>query len=286
MVSTWQPIGPLKLRLNENFYRISLVLGTDAVPQTTETDTTGWWLDLGLKSPFVIFTTESETLSNDTVYFNFTQNMNVIQSKMIPTTPTTTTTTTVASTTTTTTSAGPSITATNVLNMDFMAMFKHPGSGLVPIVEGERAEALGSGNGDSKKYIIPLALRTEGKEKKTTAFQDSLPIDHLKNHILMMQNFAEAGAFQSKFIVFPHLNNQTETPPPTSTPTPKRRRINNYPRAQTSTIIPEVLLQNDQVPVGDDPNVDSKERRRMEKKLRRQQRKKAKANEAPPRRIR
>lgn len=268
---------------------------------------------MGIKSPFIEFTAEIESLSNDTALFNFTHHLNVIPSKQIVLTTSTSTTTT---TTTTTTTQAPT-TAHNVINfgnVDFWSMFKHPtvtspiryaSDEKVDIVEhGERAEPLVTEN---KKYIIPLALKTTSseKEKKSTVFQDtSLHIDDLKNHILMLQNFAQQDInFQSKFVVFPHLSNATsttmETPtpnpvsskpvPPQSVPpkpaTPKRQKNKfmnnkNQIRATTSTsttttttIIPEVILQNDQSP-GDDPNVDEKERRRLEKKQRRAERKK------------
>lgn len=299
-----------------SYYRIIFV-SCQAVLQTREDLESGyvggWWLSLGIKSPFVEFTTEIETLSNDTTYFNFTQHMNVIQSKQLQTvtsSSTTPLTTTIAPKTT------PAIPKRLTLNIggqtaDFLALFgHHPSLSVTPpthfttempdrnirIVETqERAEALQS---EPKKYIIPLALKTTSteKEKKSTVFQDtSLHIDDLKNHILMLQNFAQADkTFQSKFVVFPHLSNETttsstttETPVPPTT-TRKKIRINsrNLIRISTTTATPQVFLQNDQSSA-DDPQVESEEeRRKLEKKRRRKERKNLKRtqslNMAPP----
>lgn len=229
--------------------------------------------------------------------------MNVIQSKQLAITSTTTT----PSTTTTTVKTTPAIPKRLTLNIggqtaDFLALFgHHPSLSITPpthfttelpeqknirIIEThERAEALQS---EPKKYIIPLALKTTSseKEKKSTVFHDtSLHIDDLKNHILMLQNFAQADkTFQSKFVVFPHLSNETTTTTSTTTETPtttrKKVRINsrNLIRITTTAATPQVFLQNDQSSA-DDPEVENEEeRRKMEKKRRRKERKSLKRN--------
>uniref|UniRef100_A0A336M0D6 Protein Wnt n=1 Tax=Culicoides sonorensis TaxID=179676 RepID=A0A336M0D6_CULSO len=254
----------------------------------------GWWLSLGMMSPFVEFTTEIETLSNDTSYFNFTQHMNVIQSKQLAITSTT------ISPPTPTTPTVPKRLTVKIgeQTADFHQLFgHHPSLSVTPpthfitefpekpkinIVEThERAEALQS---EPKKYIIPLALKTTSseKEKKSTVFQDtSLHIDDLKNHILMLQNFAQADkSFQSKFVVFPHLNNETTTTStttevPTSTSTRKTIRINsrNMIRITTTAGTPEVLLQNDQSAQDSVETQSEEERRKLRKKRRRKERK-------------
>ncbi|XP_063709716.1 protein Wnt-5 [Culicoides brevitarsis] len=297
------------------FYVLGLIfVSCQAVLQTSEDLESGyvggWWLSLGIKSPFVEFTTEFETLSNDTTYFNFTQHMNVIQSKQMQTvtSPTTTpSTTTMAAKTTI-----PAVPKRLTLNIggqtaDFLALFgHHPSLSITPpthftteipdktirIVETqERAEALQS---EPKKYIIPLALKTTSteKEKKSTVFQDtSLHIDDLKNHILMLQNFAQADkTFQSKFVVFPHLSNETTTSTTTEAPTTpprttsaKKVRINsrNLVRISTTAAPPQVFLQNDQSSA-DDPEVESdEEKRKLEKRRRRKERKNLKRTQSP-----
>lgn len=239
----------------------------------------GWWLSLGIKSPFTEFTTEVETLSNDTTYFNFSHHLNVIQSKPLSTSTTTTTRMP------TTTSAIPKRLTINIggQTADFLALFGHhptliPTSSMKPIVgkhdkdvviteHHERAEALIS---EQKKYVIPLALKTTSneKEKKSTVYQDtSLHIDELKNHIMMLQNFAQSdNSFQSKFVVFPHLDKNATTSASSETPkitttestfTRKRVRINSA--RITSTMSPQVFLQNDQTPA-DDPEVGNKKK--------------------------
>lgn len=119
------------LKLFYSYYYRIIFVSCQAVLQTSEDLESGyvggWWLSLGIKSPFVEFTTEIETLSNDTTYFNFTQHMNVIQSKQLQTVTSPSTT---PSTTTFAAKTTPAIPKRLTLNIggqtaDFLALFGH-----------------------------------------------------------------------------------------------------------------------------------------------------------------
>lgn len=133
-----------------------------------------------------------------------------------------------------------------------------------------------------RKYIIPLALKNPTAEpRKSQIFQDSSTnIDDLKRHILMLQNLTKNDqSFQSKFVVFPNLQrNTTQTieatspkPPPTknsvflprintvrqtfrNTPVqqPQPDHDDDFHKLEKITIVPQVFLQNDQMPMNDD----------------------------------
>ncbi|XP_050086373.1 protein Wnt-5 [Anopheles aquasalis] len=130
-----------------------------------------------------------------------------------------------------------------------------------------------------RKYIIPLALKTSTNEKEKTSsvfHGSSTNIDDLKRHILMLQNLTQSDKnFQSKFVVFPSLQkNESKTSRPplipavavSSLPSDKQQatlspssiQMKEYwrkpigkptPMSQSPdkiTIIPQVLVQNDQ----------------------------------------
>uniref|UniRef100_A0A2M4CIM5 Protein Wnt n=1 Tax=Anopheles darlingi TaxID=43151 RepID=A0A2M4CIM5_ANODA len=126
-----------------------------------------------------------------------------------------------------------------------------------------------------RKYIIPLALKTSTNEKEKTSsvfHGSSTNIDDLKRHILMLQNLTQSDKnFQSKFVVFPSLqkNESTTSWPPLftsvafsdkqqATLSPPSFQMKEYWRKPVGkptpisqkpdkiTIIPQVLLQNDQ----------------------------------------
>lgn len=149
----------------------------------------------------------------------------------------------------------------------------------VTIIEIHNDEDYSDDKVDSeRKYIIPLALKNPTAEpRKSQLFQDSSTnIDDLKRHILMLQNLTKNDqSFQSKFVVFPSLQRNesvTQLPPPprslptkTSIPIPRintARQSLRYPAPSFSndnsnklekiTIIPQVFLQNDQMPMNDD----------------------------------
>ncbi|XP_035783163.1 protein Wnt-5-like isoform X1 [Anopheles albimanus] len=130
-----------------------------------------------------------------------------------------------------------------------------------------------------RKYIIPLALKTSTNEKEKTSsvfHGSSTNIDDLKRHILMLQNLTQSDKnFQSKFVVFPSLqkNESTTSRPPLlttvtvssiasnkqqTTLSPSSIQTKEYWRKPAGkptpisqsldkiTIIPQVLVQNDQ----------------------------------------
>lgn len=123
-----------------------------------------------------------------------------------------------------------------------------------------------------RKYIVPLALKNPTEEpKRSPLFQESTPnIEDLKKHILMLQNLTKNDKnFQSKFVVFPNLQkNQSQSSGSSNVETQKSRTALNTPiqmalqsknilrdsyepKPQTEkiTIIPQVILQNDQTPM-------------------------------------
>lgn len=121
-----------------------------------------------------------------------------------------------------------------------------------------------------RKYIVPLALKNPTEEpKRSPLFQESTPnIEDLKKHILMLQNLTKNDKnFQSKFVVFPNLQkNQTQTSiisepskPRSTLNTPiqmalqskniLRDSYDSIPPTEKITIIPQVILQNDQTPM-------------------------------------
>lgn len=122
-----------------------------------------------------------------------------------------------------------------------------------------------------RKYIVPLALKNPTEEpKRSPLFQESTPnIEDLKKHILMLQNLTKNDKnFQSKFVVFPNLQkNQSQTnggnvdtqKPRASLNTPIQMALQSknilrdsyepIPPTEKITIIPQVILQNDQTPM-------------------------------------
>ena len=150
-----------------------------------------------------------------------------------------------------------------------------------------------------RKYIIPMALKNPAEEpKKPPIFQDSSTnIEDLKRHIIMLQNLTKNDRnFQSKFVVFPNLQ-QTTTPSTTTyrpftpqpyssiTNVPRNRNLLNIPKQtlirqesilrdpleddrrhgypiEKITIVPQVLLQNDQTPIVDDTPARNRENKK------------------------
>lgn len=140
-----------------------------------------------------------------------------------------------------------------------------------------------------RKFIIPLALKNPTAEpRKSHLFQDSSTnIDDLKRHILMLQNLTKNDQnFQSKFVVFPHLQRNQSSTTTTTTTTTTQRTLASIDRAGSArsaaaaslslnipkpyaakemlrgvdgtpmpivrpTIVPQVFLQNDQTPMND-----------------------------------
>lgn len=154
----------------------------------------------------------------------------------------------------------------------------------VTIIEVHDDEYLDDKSETERKYIIPLALKNPAAEpRKSQIFQDSSTnIDDLKRHILMLQNLTKNDqSFQSKFVVFPNLQQNVSEPTTTKKPViranPTRRsHLINTPRQTTFkdvdsddalpsqksdklTIVPQVFLQNDQTPMNDESFEDKKD---------------------------
>ncbi|XP_037034508.1 protein Wnt-5 isoform X2 [Bradysia coprophila] len=154
----------------------------------------------------------------------------------------------------------------------------------VTIIEVHDDEYLDDKSETERKYIIPLALKNPAAEpRKSQIFQDSSTnIDDLKRHILMLQNLTKNDqSFQSKFVVFPNLQQNVTEPTTTKRPliraNPTRRlHLINTPRQTTFkdaesddllppqrndrlTIVPQVFLQNDQTPMNDESFEDKRD---------------------------
>lgn len=164
---------------------------------------------------------------------------------------------------------------------------------------------------------LALKTTSNEREKTSSIFHgSSTNIDDLKQHILMLQNLTKTDkTFQSKFVVFPNLQkpNESTTQSPTTTSTttasstatfirtfperysknrislntPRdppsrsddilRDSLDSYYRAEKITIIPQVLLQNDQTPTSmindDDRILDDYEKSRKNLQAKRERRK-------------
>lgn len=102
---------------------------------------------------------------------------------------------------------------------------------------------------DSVKVIVPQALKSGTKPSTTTSttsmkppvLPDSSPnIDDLKRHILMLQSLTKNDeSFQSKFVVFPHLQRPglDSTDAPSSTTTTSTTTTTPAPTTHRSAVI-------------------------------------------------
>ncbi|KAJ6644324.1 Protein Wnt-5 [Pseudolycoriella hygida] len=245
---------------------------------------------LGMKSPFIEFKAEAEVLSNVSVSLNASatekglqQHKNGIQSLSTFIHPINQSSDTASSSNKKTQDVILSKpTNVNLMKQNRVENVENPvdedmnSKKEVTIIElhGDD-EYLDDKSETERKYIIPLALKNPSAEpRKSQIFQDSSTnIDDLKRHILMLQNLTKNdNSFQSKFVVFPNLQQNVSEATTTKRPlvrATRRLHLINTPRQKTFkdnenddavtpqrsdklTIVPQVFLQNDQTLMNDE----------------------------------
>lgn len=259
---------------------------------------------LGMKSPFIEFKAEAEVLSNVSVSLNASATEKGLQQHKTGIQSLSTFIHPINQSSDTTSSSNkktqdviqPKPTNVNIMQQNRVENVENPviedmnNKKEVTIIEVRDDEYLDDKSETERKYIIPLALKNPAAEpRKSQIFQDSSTnIDDLKRHILMLQNLTKNDqSFQSKFVVFPNLQQNVSEPTTTKRPllraNPTRRmHLINTPRQTTIkdthndadddllsgghrsdrlTIVPQVFLQNDQTPMNDESFEDKKDDR-------------------------
>ncbi|XP_053693451.1 protein Wnt-5 [Sabethes cyaneus] len=190
------------------------------------------WICLGLKSPFIEFRSEFEVLSNNSISLNLTEIRHKLKSvqnldHFIRPVDNGRKDDSKRNLLTGLSSSSAGVVNTLPSNMSVTFLTTTPPSfvnhfeittehGISNDIDMEKkifSEHMISDDSSKKekKYIIPLALKTSSNEKEKTSsvfHGSSTNIDDLKRHILMLQNLTQSDkTFQSKFVVFPALQN-------------------------------------------------------------------------------